>query len=182
MKKLIVAVLLSAVLAPAALAGTFEDGPYITGIWHNPAHPLQSVSFMYTSQMAFDGMKTDVMIAGHKADPKDTLWPQKALDLGLPPLSYSLLDLGFGGNSHTAFVTLGPSVEVAHTLLGPLTIAMNKAGGNWATASKIISAPDGSGVRIGLAWKATVLDNSGVPRLDQIRFPPRYTFGYAYQW
>lgn len=163
--------------------GTRPAKPYFETIFRDPSHPKIGAGVLYTPSFEFDGGVTDVALVYHKADPDDTLWPQKLLDLGMPPVSWTLLEVGGGGNRESAFIHGGTSINLAPTVLGPLTAALGRAGGTAAKIGAILIAPDGhAGVRFGVGWKANVIRNGGFERLNQLRFPPRYGVGYVYQF
>lgn len=173
---------LIAMLLTIGLAGEAQAKPYFDTIIKDPAHPKMSAQLLYTPQFDFDGGVTNVALVYHKADPTDTLWPRKLLDLGMPPISWTLLEVGLGGNRQTAFVHGGLAVDVAPTLLGPLTNALKAAGGTAAKIGSLIVAPNGSGVKLSVGWKTNVIQNGGLVRLHDLRLPPRYGFGYSYQF
>lgn len=175
LKRLIAGLLLAVAAIPARAA-------YLDTIVQDPTHPKMSASLLYTSKLDFDGGVTDVALVYHKADPKDSLWPQKLIDAGVPALSWTLLESGVGGNRQTAFLDFGPSVDVAPTLLSPLTNALSKAGGTYAKAALLIVSPDGNGVKLGFGWKGNVIQNGGLTRFDDLRFAPRFKVGYNYQF
>ena len=179
MKKLLGSTLVLAILlvtAPAFAA------PYFQTLLQDPANPKMSVSVIYTSKLVFDGAMTDVALVYHKADKANTLWPQKALDLGLEPLSWTLLELGFGGNRETAFFSAGVSVNVAPTLLGPIVKGLEAIGGKAATFGSLILDKDGNGIKLSLRWKADILKRGGLTNINDLSFPPRYGIGYTYQF
>ena len=155
---------------------------YLDTIVANPAHPYLSASMLYTSKLVLDGGVTDVALVWHVADPKDSLWPQKWIDAGVPALSWTLLECGAGGNTSSGFAECGASLDAAPTILGPLVSALNKAGGKYATVASLIANPNGNGVKLGVSWKANLLENGGVPQFDKIRAPVRYKVGYNYLW
>lgn len=157
-------------------------GQYIQTIFRDPTHPKLSVSALWTMKLNPDGAVTDAAIVYHVGDKNDTLWPQTLIDHGVPPISYTLMEAGGGGNTHSGFVHFGPSINVAPTVLGPVVALLNKAGGNYATIGGLLVDPDGSGLKIGIGWKGTVIDNGAMVPLNQIRFPPRYTTGYTYKF
>lgn len=173
--KLLLAALIFACALPARAA-------YLKTFFQDPAHPKVSGSMLLTSRGDFDGGESDLALIFHKADPAETLMPQALLDLGIKPVSWTLLEGGAGGNTHTGFLSAGPGVYVAPTLLGPLTQALEAAGGNYAVLGHLLVSPDGSGLRLGVHWKANVINNGGLTRFNDLRFPPRYVFGYGYQF
>lgn len=191
MTRLLAALALAAAFAmPAAAAlggvpdanGVRAPKPYFQTILKDPAHPKVSASLLYTAQMDFDGGVTDVALVYHKADPTDTLWPQKLLDLGMPPLSWTLLELGFGGNRDTAFARGGLAVDVAPTLLSPLKDGLHRIGGLAGRFGSLLVAENGTGVKLSVGWKTTLLQNGNLQRFNDLRFPPRYGVGYTYQF
>ncbi len=171
-----VAVALFWIFAPRARAAYFDT------IFQDPAHPKLSAKFLYTPKFAPDGGVTDVAAVYHRADPADSLWPRALLAAGLPPLSWTLLELGAGGNSQSGFLHFGASVNAAPTILGPLTARLRAAGGTYAKAADVLSAPNGTGLALGLGWKADAVANGGLRRFNQMRFPPRFGVGYTYQF
>lgn len=156
--------------------------PYFLTILRDYAHPKMSASLLYTSKLDFDGGVTDVALIYHKADPTDTLWPQAFQDLGMPPLSWTLLELGFGGNRQSAFLRGGVAVDVAPSLLSPLKDALHRVGGLAGRFGSLLVAENGTGLKLSIGWKTTVLQNGARVRLDDLRFPPRYGIGYTYQF
>ncbi len=190
MRLTLAAVLLVALAAPAAArlggpilpVGQKVSKPYFETILKDPGHPKIGFGVLYTPAFLFDGAVTDVATIFHRGDPNDSLWPQQLLDLGFPPISWTLLELGGGGNRETGFVHGGASVNLAPTVLGPLTKALERAGGNAAKLGSLLEAPDGSGVRFGVGWKANVVRDGGLAPLNEMRFPPRYGIGYVYQF
>lgn len=157
--------------------------PYFETILKDPAHPKVGVGVLYTPSFEFDGGVTDVALIFHRADPTDTLWPQQLLDLGFPPISWTLLEVGGGGNRETAFIHAGASVNLAPTVLGPLVKGLERAGGVPAKIGQLLVLPDGSGgVRFGVGWKVNAVRNGGVAPLNEWRAPPRYGVGYVYQF
>ena len=155
---------------------------YFQPIWTTPSHPLTAVTFMYTSKGMFDGAVADFAVAPHKGDVNDSILPRRWLDAGLQPISWSLLDLGVGGNTQSAFLKVGPSIDLTQNLLGPISALLIKAGGNYATFGKLMTSPTGNGLKLGVAWKVNVWNNGGVPKFDQLSAPIRYCFGANYQW
>jgi len=189
MKTVLAALLLAAALAaPAAAAlggvpgpdGVKPSKPYFQTILKNLAHPKMSASLLYTSKGDFDGGVTDVALIYHKGDPTDTLWPQQLLDLGMPPVSWTLLEFGFGGNRQSAFVRPGISVDVAPTLLGPIKDALHGIGGIAGRFGSLLVAENGSGVKASVGWKADLIQNGSVQRFNDLRLPPRYGIGYTF--
>lgn len=185
----LLAVLVSVAPARAALGGVpgpngvKPSTPYFETILKDPAHPKVGVGVLYTPAFIFDGGVTDVALIFHRANPDDTLWPQQLLDLGMVPVSWTLLEVGGGGNRETAFIHAGASVNLAPTVLTPLTKALARVGGVPAKIGAILVAPDGSaGVRFGVGWKANAVQNGGLAPLNAWRFPPRYGVGYVYQF
>lgn len=172
--------------AAARLGGeALPDGqrvskPYFETILKDPKHPKVSASVLYTSQLEFDGGVTDIALVYHKADRDDTLWPQKLLDLGMPPLSWTLLELGVGGNRQSAFARGGIAVDVAPSLLSPLKDALHSVGGLAGRFGSLLVAENGNGVKMSVGWKTNILQNGAVQRLNDLRFPPRYGLGYTY--
>ena len=167
-------------LALSVLPKPAHAGPYFQTLLKDPTHPKISVSAIYTPALVFDGMITDVAVVYHKADRNNTLWPQKALDMGLEPLSWTLLEIGFGGNSDSGFVSAGISVNAAPTLLGPLVKALSSIGGKAAAFGALIIDKDGNGVKLSLRWKADLIKTGGLTNLNDLSFPPRYGFGYTF--
>jgi hypothetical protein len=155
---------------------------YFDTLFADPAHPRVSARMLYTSRFAPDGGIGDVALIYHRADPADSLWPKAFLDAGAPPISWTLLEIGAGGNLQTAFASAGVSVNVAPSVLGPLAAALKRAGGAAANFGALLVAPNGSGVNASLGWKTNVLQDGGFARFDRMRFPPRYGFGYCYQF
>lgn len=174
MNKLI-ALILVALTIPA-------NASYIDTIVSDPFHPKMSLSLMYTSKMESDGGVTDVALAFHKADPKDSLWPQKLIDAGVPALTWTLLECGVGGNRDSAFAECGASIDAAQTMLGPIASALKNAGGYYAVFGNMLVSSDGGGVKIGMGWKSNIIQRGGFEQLDHLRFPPRYKLGYMYQF
>lgn len=164
------------ILIPALV----QANPYFSTLLQDPMHPKVSASFLYTPSFVPDGGVTNVALVYHKADPDNTLWPQSFLDAGFKPLSWTLLEVGIGGNRETAFFHGGLSVNIGPTLLGPLTQKLAEAGGKYATFGSFLVSPDGSGVKIGLGWKTNIIRNGGLANIKDMRFPPRYSFGYVY--
>lgn len=162
--------------------GPRPSKPYFETIVRDIAHPKVTASTLYTSRFDFDGGETKAALVWHKGDPNDTLWPQQLLDLGMPPLSWALLELGVGGNRESAFGRIGSSVDIAPTILSPLSSALKGAGGTAAVVGNLLVSPNGSGVNISFGWKANVIQNGGVARFNEWRFPPRFGFGYTYQF
>lgn len=176
MTKILAALCLAAALAAPSRAAYFKT------FLQDPAHPKVSASALYTSRGAFDGAESDLAVIFHKADPAETLLPQALLDLGVKPVSWTLLEAGAGGNTRTGFLSAGPGLYVGPTLLGPLAQALDAAGGNYAVFGRLLVAPDGSGVRLGLHWKANAVENGGLARFNELRFAPRYVVGYGFQF
>lgn len=164
-------------LAQAAYAA-----PYFTTIVGDPKHPKVSETVIYTSKVSFDGALTDVAIAYHKADPEDCLWPDFLLKKGMPPISWTLLEMGIGGNKQTAFIHAGASVNLAPTLLGPVVSGLKEIGGKAAKLGALLVSDDGSGLKLGIGWKSNIIEDGGLKRFDEMRFPPRYGIGYSYQF
>lgn len=188
MKLTLAALLLAVACAAPAFAaiggvpgpdGTIPPTPYFDTIVRDPKHPKVSASILYTSKADFDGGETSIALVYHKGDPTDTLWPQKLLDLGMPPLSWSLLELGFGGNRDSAFIRPGFAVDVAPTLLGPLKDALHAVGGVAGRFGSLLVAEDGTGVKLSVGWKTNLIQNGGIQRFDDLRLPPRYGIGYT---
>lgn len=185
MKALLTALLLAvAAVAQAQIqptpAALVPPKPYFHTLLREYKTPKMSASVLYTSKFVFDGGVTDVALIYHKADPTDTLWPDSLLKLGMPPLSWTLLEVGAGGNRETGFVHAGASINVAPTLLGPITGALKAAGGTAATIGTLLVAPNGSGLKISLGWKTDLIQDGQIVRLNALRFPPRFGLGYTY--
>ncbi len=176
MKSLIAAVALLLAAAPA------KASPYFDTVFRDPAHPKISAALLYTPRFDFDGGVSDVAVIYHKGDPANTVWPKALLDMGIPPVSWSLLELGAGGNRQTGFVHFGTSVNVAPTLLGPLASGLKGLGGKAAVAGNLLVAPNGGGVKLSLGWKANAVEDGAIVRFNRLRFPPRYGVGYTYQF
>jgi hypothetical protein len=153
---------------------------YFDGIWDNPTHPITSLTAFYSPSLSFDGMATSAAIIYHRADIADSILPKSWLAAGVQPVAWSLLDFTAGGDSHSAFISIGPSVNLAQSLLGPVSASMQRAGGNCAMIGKLLVSPDGAGLRLAIDWKGYVLQNGEITRLNQMRFPPRYGIGYTY--
>lgn len=175
MKSIVIVALLFA-------AKSAKAAPYFDNLARDPQHPKVSASALYTPRMQPDGAVSNVALVWHKADPADCLWPAALLNAGFPPISWTLLEVGGGGNTRSGFADFGAGVNVAPTLLGPLTAAMNRAGGNWKAAGSLISNPNGSGLKVGVDWKSSVVSNGGLLRFNQMRLNDRLSFGYAYQF
>lgn len=153
--------------------------PFVQTILSDPKHPKISATLLYTSKANFDGGVTDVALLYHNGNPSDP-WPTTLTDIGMAPPSFAIFEAGVGGNSQSGFVHGGTSLNVAPTLLGPAVNALKNAGGNYAKFGAILVSPNGGGLKLGLGWKTNVLENGGLVRFDQMRFPPRYGVGYAY--
>lgn len=164
------------------LGPRFAFARYFDTILSDPMHPAISATALFTSRLKADGGEAAVATVYHKGDPNDTFLPKAVLDLGVDPISWTLLELGGGANTQTAFGTVGTSVNVSPAVLGPLASYLRSKGGNYATAGDLIVAKDGSGVKLGAGWKATVIDNGAFLRFNQLRFPPRYGVGYCYKF
>lgn len=173
--KSLIAALLIAVSVPAKAAN-------LDTIVTDYAHPKLSASLLYTPSGVFDGGVTDVALVYHKADKNDSLWPQKLMEAGIPALSWTLLECGAGGNSSSAFAECGASVDIAPTLLSPITGALSRAGGNYAVIGKLLVSPDGNGLKLGISWKGNLITNGSVTPFDRIAFSPRLKIGYNYQF
>lgn len=172
---------LLALVALVALSAASEAA-YLDTIVADPTHPKVSASLLYTPKLEFDGGVSDVALVFHQADPHDSLWPQKWIESGVPALSWTLLECGVGGNTQSAFGECGSSVDVAPTLLSPLTAQLRKAGGRYALAADLIVSPDGNGLKIGWSWKGNFVQGGGITRFDDLRFAPRLKLGYNYKF
>jgi hypothetical protein len=171
------------VAAPAALptvSGTASD-PFLRTIVSDPTHPKLSARLLFTSKFVADGGVTDVALVYHKHDGLEP-WPAVLENAGIVCPSFTLLEVGAGGNAASAFVDAGLSVNIAPTLLTPLTSALKTAGGTAAVVGNLLVAPDGSGLSLGFGWKSNVIDNRALVRFDDLRFPPRYSVGYTWQF
>lgn len=174
--------IIAALLFSLGLIGQVQAKPYFNTIVKDPTHPKMSAELLYTPKIEFDGGVTDVALVYHKGDPTDTLWPQPLLDIGAPPFSWTLFEMGAGGNRDTGFIHTGASINVAPTLLGPLTEGLKSAGGTYAKIGTLLVAPDGGGVKLGIGWKTNIVRNGGFERFDHLSMPPRYGIGYTYQF
>lgn len=174
MRKILAALLLS---LPA-----IAKAAYLETIFKDPAHPYVSASVLYTPRFDFDGGMTDVAIVYHKADVNDSLWPKSWINAGVPALSWQLIELGIGGDRHTAFGSAGSSVDLAATLLGPLASVLKAQGGTYATASNLLVSPDGSGLKIGYGGKTVFLQNGGLVDFKDLRVVGRWKLGYVYRF
>lgn len=175
MKKLLIALMLGP-LTPAIAA------PYFQTVVSNPFHPFTSLTAIFTSKAVFDGALAEVAAVYHKGDKNETLLPQFLLDAGIQPVSWALLELGAGGNKETGFVNAGLGVNLAPSLLGPVTQLLERAGGNYAAFGKYVVSPDGNGVKLSLSWKLNVISEGGFTPLTDYRAPPRYGVGYGWQF
>ena len=156
---------------------------YFETIFSDPLHPRISATLLYTPQFKPDGGVANVAIIHHRASSQDTIIPKMLLNLGMQPVSWTLLELGGGGNREKGFGTIGTSVDLAPTLLGPLASWLLKVGGKGAAVSQLLVSPDGTGgVKLSIAWKADALEHGTIMPLNHWRFPPRYGVGYCYQF
>lgn len=153
---------------------------YFKTIYSDPLHPKISATALFTSKADYDGTVGDVALIWHKADINDSLWPHALLDAGFPPLTWTLLELGAGGDGHKGFVHTGASVDIAPTLLGPFVAVLHRAGDTASTFGDILANRDGSGVRVSLGWKGDIVENGALKRFNEIKFAPRYGVGYSY--
>lgn len=172
--------LTAAVLLSLASSTPAFAGPYFNTVLKDPLHIPVSMQVLFTPQFGVDGGVTDAAMVWHKGSPDDSMWPQTLLNLGFPPVSWTLLELGAGGNTEDAFVHAGAGLNVAPTVLGPLTQALSAAGGTYAAFGKLLVAPDGTGLSLSAGWKANVIKNGVIPPLDQLTFPPRFGVGYIW--
>ena len=156
--------------------------PYFDTIFKDPKHPKISVAALFTSRAKFDGAVTNVALVYHKASESNTIIPKKLRDLGVQPISWTLIEAGAGGNSENAFVSGGLSLDLAPALIGPLAKLLARAGGRAEKFSKLIVSPNGTGVKLGMAWKTDFLKDGTFQRLNDLRFPPRYSLGYTFQF
>lgn len=171
------------IIAAILLLGPrFAFARYFDTLLSDPLHPAVSATVLYTSQARPDGGSLDVATIYHVGNPDDTFLPKFILDLGIKPISWTLLEIGGGGNIQTGFVKFGTSINVAPALLGPIATGLRKKGGNYATAANLLVSPDGAGVKLGLGWKTTVIDNGGFLPVNKLRYPPRYGVGYCYKF
>lgn len=154
--------------------------PYFNTLYSDPLHPKISATALFTSKADFDGTVGDVALVYHKANPEDSLWPRALLNAGFPPISWTLWEIGAGGDGHSSFVHTGASLDIAPTLLGPLVGLLHRAGDTASRFGDILANEDGSGLRIGLGWKGNVIENGDVLRFNRWRFAPRYGVGYSY--
>lgn len=171
----IIAALIIAAAVPSHAA-------YFDTLISDPSHPKISLQALYTSKLDFDGGVSDVAAVYHKADPSDCLWPKALLNAGFPPISWTLLELGAGGNRQTGFAHAGASINAAPTLLGPLVSGLKSVGGKAAAFGDLLVNPSGGGLKLSVGWKSNVIQNGGVLRFNELRFPPRYGIGYTYQF
>lgn len=162
--------------------GSQAHAAYFDTLFRDPTHPKIAVSSLFTPKFVFDGAESDVALVFHKADPNETIIPQRLLDAGVKPVSWTLLEAGAGGDRHTGFASVGPGIYVAGTLLGPLTALLEYAGGTYATVGKLLVSPDGGGLRLGIHWKANAVENGALVPFNHLRFAPRYVLGYSYQF
>jgi len=175
----VVALLLVSLLA---IASSASARPYFDTVFKDPKHPKISASVLYTADGKFDGGMTNVAVVYHKADPDNSLLPRKIRDLGVEPISWTLLELGGGGNQENAFGAGGTSIDVAPALLGPIKKVLERAGGRAAKFAPLLVSSNGSGVKLGISWKADIIKHGRFQRFNDLSFPPRYTVGYTYQF
>lgn len=174
--------LLLAAMSALVLA-TPSQAAYFQWIGGDPSHPKTAVDTLFTPRtFQFDGAETNVAVVFHAPDPNESIIPTRLLLAGVKPVGWTLLELGAGGNSSQGFGTVGTSVELGQTALGPLTTALEDLGGGYKSFAQLLIAPNGDGLKLGIKWKANVLANGGVQPFDKWRFPPRYTIGYQYSW
>lgn len=170
------------VAAPVALptvSGTaVAPNPFLRTIVSDPAHPKLSAKLLFTSKFAADGGVTDMALVYHKHDGLEP-WPTVLENAGIVCPSFTVVEAGVGGNANSAFVHAGLSLNVAPTVLGPLTDILKKSGGTAAVIGNLLVAPDGSGLSIGMGWKSNIIDKRALVRFDDLRFPPRYSIGYT---
>lgn len=153
---------------------------YLQTIVQDPKHPQVGVDALYTLKGASDGGTVSVAVVYHKGDPSDTLIPKPLLDLGVKPVSWSPLELGGGGNRDHAFGTIGVSANFAPTLLGPLAQALDASGKS--AISRLITSPDGSGLKLGFCWKASAIQDGTLMPLNRWAFAPRLTVGGVWKF
>jgi hypothetical protein len=170
MKKLLLAALAAAALAVPSRAA------YIGTIFQNPGDLHLSAGATFNSRFTFNGGNTQVALAYHDADPKDSLLPQRLLDLGVEPISYAL-SAGLGGTTGNFVVPFGLSANLTPTLLGPGLKALQSSGNKTAQGiASIISSPAG-GVAFGPNWTARGMRDGTILPFNQWRFPPGWFVG-----
>lgn len=167
------------VVAFLALAGS-ANAAYLQNILQDPKHPQISANGLFTMKGAGDGGSLSAAVIFHKADPNDTIIPQRLLDLGVKPVSWAPLAIGGGGNRDHAFGTIGASANFAPTLLGPLAQALDASGKSFL--SKLLVSPDDSGLNLGLCWKADAVRDGTILPLNRWAFAPRFTVGGVWRF
>lgn len=148
---------------------------YLQTIFQDPKHPQVGADALFTMKGASDGGSASVAVVYHPASMTDTLIPQRLLDLGVKPISWAPVEVGGGGNRDHAFGTLGASANFAPTLLGPLAQLLDASGRS--TVSKLILSPDGSGLKLGLCWKASAIQDGTILPVNRWVFSPRISVG-----
>lgn len=178
MKRIILPLLLL-LLAPRVLSASEFNGPYIDSIFMHPASVPYSAGATFSSSFKANGGATMAGIAWHKADPHNTLMPQRLLDLGVKPVGWAL-NIGLGGNSGDYFVPMGLSANIMPTALGPGLKLMDESGNAVLRGiSGLLSSKNG-GVSFGPQWTAHPVENGTILPLNRWRFPPGWFLGASY--
>jgi len=147
------------------------NGPYFDAIWRgdNIKHPVVSAGANITMKGAYDGVTTQTAIIWHRGDVNNTLLPDALLNVGVKPVSWTLLSCGAGYGKGTGMLTCGSSVNVAPTLLGPLAQILKATSNPAAIAAGtfIAGTPSGTGLALGYTWHMEPVQGGTVMPFDR---------------
>jgi hypothetical protein len=175
--KILLTLLLAMSLRPAT--ATEFNGPYVDSVFHHPSAVPYSAGATFTSRFVANGAATMAGAVWHKADPRNTLMPQKLMDLGIEPVGWAV-NVGLGGNAGDYFVPVGLSANLLPSALGPGLKLLRQSGNKTLQGiATVISSPSG-GVAFGPAWTAYPMVNGTVLPLNRWRFPPGWFCGATY--
>jgi len=169
---------LAAVLAVTLAASA--DAAYFKGLWSDPTHPYTSAGALWNSKGDLEnGAFTKVAVAYHVADPNDTIIPE-ALRAYIPPETWSLADLGYGGG----IGGLGMSINLAATLQGYASMAMAASGNPGLESLSQQIRPGSSNLEIaaGPEWFSAVIRDSRLLPLNQMKGVPGMFVGLGYKF
>jgi hypothetical protein len=167
MKKLIIAV--GILLGLSAQSFAF-DGPYFRGIWESTytSHPIVTMGTLMTTKGAYDGVTTQVALVWHKGDKYNTIIPQALQDMGVQPMSWTLLNAGAGYGNGTGNMLCGSSVNVGPSLLGPVGQLLKQSNNIVAqTAGNFLQGTSAGGVALGYVWNANPIKDGALMPFNQ---------------
>ena len=163
MKKLLAALLLVASFAHAGPSQAPGD-PYFKGLWGaNLTNPQVSAGAIFSSKGVSVSAFTNLALVYHNADAEHSLIPAE-LQAYIPPETWTLLNVGFGGSGGNYVFGLGSSVNLAGTVQGYASSALLSSSNPKFRAFGSLIAPGASPVSInaGPQLFSTILSNGTI--------------------